>query len=83
MPIFAKKPTSKKSSINKDQLHFLYDAFSEEIETTKKKLEDVEYQLEMFEKTDDLEVERDDIKLMISWLTEEHEDLQKSLLQYN
>lgn len=80
MPIFRKKRTELIQE-KKQDLEYLFQTFSTEMVDIEKQLEDVCYQINFFGSTPELEQQKQDCEMMITWIQSEFDEIKKMLFQ--
>ena len=83
MPILSKKKHRKALEAKKEDMVYLFEGLSSELEDTEKKLENINYQIEFFGGTAELEEEKQDCILMLSWIQDQFDSVKQSLFEIN
>ncbi|WP_457558509.1 hypothetical protein [Candidatus Harpocratesius sp.] len=79
MKTFLKKKMAKAAEQREQELHYLLDGFSAELEEMKKKLANLTYQIEFFGATPELTEKKQDCEVMMAWIQNQFEEINKSL----
>ena len=83
MPIFTKKKVLKAMDGKREDLSYMFDNLSTELLETEKRLENIAYQINFFGATPELNSEKNDCELMLSWVQSQFDEIKKSLFQIN
>ncbi|MHA1521123.1 MAG: hypothetical protein ACTSRK_13145 [Promethearchaeota archaeon] len=78
MGLMKKKKLAVAAERREEELHYLLNSFASELQETEKKLENLAYQIEFFGATPELTEKKQDAKILINWITDQFEDIQKS-----
>ncbi|MHA1673166.1 MAG: hypothetical protein ACTSYI_06015 [Promethearchaeota archaeon] len=84
MGLMKKKKLAAAAEKREDDLKYLLNSFASELEETEKKLKNLAYQMEFFGSTPELTEKKKDAKLLMGWIQDQFQDIQKSqLLNYS